>query len=341
MANSTTPMATLQVRNVTPKWRQKTETSGFRAMMSELSIKTNRPQDCSSEEIAEFMKLVLAGDQVQAEGLKDLVMSAQLLGFARLNDALVSIAAIKTPRAAYRGRVFQRAGSLVDPTEFTLEFGWAYTQPEYEGRGFGSGLAGLLLEEVSTAIFATTGSENSAMRHILERKHFSKWGDPFEGRIEPKVLYIRSQNVSESHSSPSSSNQAEHMVVILVHWLIRPGSEEEFKSRWNQMTIGLGSGLYREILTELDPEPVNPKFHTFSLGDPFYSTFINIGIWKSVEHFDRAVGKYIPEAQIIEKDGKQKYSIELEGFEFKLRERVVLKVISDRGGQLPNAKLPE
>lgn len=130
-----------------------------------------------------------------------------------------------------------------------------------------------------------------------------------------------------------------HMVIVLVHWLIQPGKEEEFKDRWKQMTIGRESGLYREILTELDREPPNPKFHTFSLGDPFYSTFVNIGIWESVEAFDRAVGKYIPEPEIVEKDGKQKYLIELEGFEFKLRERAVLKVLFDRGGQLPEAQL--
>jgi hypothetical protein len=131
------------------------------------------------------------------------------------------------------------------------------------------------------------------------------------------------------------------MLVILVHWLIHQGKEEEFKHRWKQMTIGEGSGLYREILTELDREPSNPKFHTFSIGDPFYSTFINIGVWESLEHFDRAVGKYIPEASEYEVDGRRRYSIELEAFEFKLRERVVLKVISDRGGQLPIAELQE
>lgn len=91
------------------------------------------------------------------------------------------------------------------------------------------------------------------------------------------------------------------MVTVLVHWLIRQGKEEAFKARWRQMIIGEGAGLYREILTELDQEIPNPKFHSFSLGDPFYSTFINIGIWDSVGHFDRAVGKYIPEVQIVEK----------------------------------------
>jgi len=131
------------------------------------------------------------------------------------------------------------------------------------------------------------------------------------------------------------------VVVILVHWLIKIGMEETFTARWKQMTIGKEAGLFREILTQIAVRPSNPKFHTFSVGDPFYSTFINIGLWESVEAFDRAVGKYIPEAEIIHKDGRQKYTIELEEFEFKLRERVVLEVVADRGGQLPEAALRE
>ncbi len=131
------------------------------------------------------------------------------------------------------------------------------------------------------------------------------------------------------------------MVIILVHWLIHKGKESDFKARWRQMTIEDGSGLYREILTELDQEPPNPQFHTFSFGDPFYTTFINIGIWESVEGFDKAVRKFIPEVKIHETNGKKKYTIELDEFEFKMRERVVLKVISDRGGELPEAELKE
>ena len=130
------------------------------------------------------------------------------------------------------------------------------------------------------------------------------------------------------------------MVVILVHWLIRKGSERDFESRWHEMTVGKGSGLYREVLTTIDPEPAESKFHTFSVGDPFYSTYINIGMWESVAHFDAAIGKYIPNPAIHEAGGKRKVTIELEDFEFKLRERVVLKVIADRGGQLPDAAFP-
>lgn len=64
-------------------------------------------------------------------------------------------------------------------------------------------------------------------------------------------------------------------------------------------------------------------------------------MWESVECFDRAVGKYIPEAEILKRDDRLKYIIELEESEFKLRERVVLEVVSDRGGQLPDAELRE
>jgi gamma-glutamylcyclotransferase len=102
----------------------------------------------------------------------------------------------------------------------------------------------------------------------------------------------------------AQSNAGGPVVVILVHWLIKTGMEEKFTARWKQMTIGKESGLYREILTKIDVRPSNPKFHTFSVGDPFYSTFINIGMWESVEAFDRAVGKYIPEAEVVHKDGR-------------------------------------
>jgi hypothetical protein len=47
------------------------------------------------------------------------------------------------------------------------------------------------------------------------------------------------------------------------------------------------------------------------------------------------------QSEHAEEKGRSVYSIQLEGFEFKLRERVVLKVIQDRGSQLPPARLEE
>ena len=123
------------------------------------------------------------------------------------------------------------------------------------------------------------------------------------------------------------------MTIILIHWLIKPGCEKKFKQRWRKMTIEAGKGLYREVLTKPVAEN-DPKFNTFSITDRSYTTYINIGFWASLKDFDKAVGKYIPELRkkIDPKDGRKKRAILLEDFEFKIRERIVLKKIWDRDG---------
>ena len=42
------------------------------------------------------------------------------------------------------------------------------------------------------------------------------------------------------------------MVIIMVHWLIKRGVENEhaFKALWAKMSIDPNSGLYREVLTK-------------------------------------------------------------------------------------------
>lgn len=146
-------------------------------------------------------------------------------------------------------------------------------------------------------------------------------------------------SVPPGHSDDSSPKP--QMVIVLVHWLIKQGHETEFESRWREMKVDPGSGLLREILTTIDKSSEDPKFHTFGIGDPFYTTYINIGIWKSVDQFNTAIEKYIPHVVALEEAGKRKYTISLEAFEFKLRERAILKVISDRGGELPKAELED
>ena len=59
-------------------------------------------------------------------------------------------------------------------------------------------------------------------------------------------------------------------------------------------------------------------------------------MWTSIEAFDFAITKpYINPRKEI--GGKQ--YIEINDFEYKLRERIVLERVSDRGGQLPEPKL--
>jgi hypothetical protein len=114
------------------------------------------------------------------------------------------------------------------------------------------------------------------------------------------------------------------MIIIMVHWLIKNGfsDREAFEALWKKMTIEPNTGLYREILTtvELDSDP---KFNTFSLTDKAYTTYINIGLWKDLESFDRAVGKYIqaPERRApLANPGTEMQAVYMHDFEFKMRE---------------------
>jgi hypothetical protein len=82
-------------------------------------------------------------------------------------------------------------------------------------------------------------------------------------------------------SQLANEAKEESVVVILVHWLIKKGIENEqaFKALWRKMTIQPNTGLYREVLTR-PVEAEDPKFNTFSITDNAYTTYINIGIWE-------------------------------------------------------------
>jgi len=137
------------------------------------------------------------------------------------------------------------------------------------------------------------------------------------------------------------------MVVIMVHWLIKKGIENEqaFENMWKRMTIQPNTGLYREILTQ-PVEAEDAKFNTFSITDKAYTTYINIGFWESLESFDNAVGKYIQAPERRKPlsgsyQDKEMLAIYQHDFEFKIRERVILKKLLDRKGALefPDADL--
>ena len=137
------------------------------------------------------------------------------------------------------------------------------------------------------------------------------------------------------------------MVVIMVHWLIKKGIEntEAFEASWKRMTIEPNTGLYRELLCK-PVEAEDSKFNTFSITDNAYMTYINIGIWKDVASFDAAVSKFIQPAEKRKplhgpNKGKNMLAVYQQDFEFKIRERIILKKVFDRKGALdfPKADL--
>lgn len=137
------------------------------------------------------------------------------------------------------------------------------------------------------------------------------------------------------------------MIVIMVHWLIKRGieNEEAFKAMWKKMSVDPSTGLYREFLTKAETAE-DAKFNTFSITDPAYITYINIGFWKDVDSFDAAVGKYIAPPELRKPlDGPLKdtemLAVYRHKFEFKIRERIIMSKILDRAGALefPDADL--
>lgn len=128
------------------------------------------------------------------------------------------------------------------------------------------------------------------------------------------------------------------MVIILVHWQIEKGEEIAFEKYWKTLgNVERKKGFYREML--MKPLTMSDaKFNTWSITDPNYTTYINIGCWSSVEDFERAVQESMPRASQATDptSGRTKHTIELEPFEFKVRERIVLTPVSERGGALPD-----
>jgi hypothetical protein len=93
------------------------------------------------------------------------------------------------------------------------------------------------------------------------------------------------------------------MVITLVRWLIKGGYVEEFISFWEtQMKIAKNRGLFRKTLTAVDDKEEDLNFHTFPIESPHYSTFINIGMWNSLEDFDKEIGDIFLKIKIIMTD---------------------------------------
>lgn len=129
------------------------------------------------------------------------------------------------------------------------------------------------------------------------------------------------------------------MKVILIRWYINKGMESDFISYWKyNMAISKGKGLHRETLCEVDSETADPKFHTFDIEHPLYTTFVNVGMWDSVDSFDKAVTKSFIKPAIHQGDDR---FLHLTKFEFKIRERIVLTAKWSRGVDIPPADSEE
>jgi hypothetical protein len=120
------------------------------------------------------------------------------------------------------------------------------------------------------------------------------------------------------------------MVIVVVRWYIRKGQEPKFRATWEGMNPNSKDGLFREFFSTPIDEP-NEKYHTLDFESDHYTTFINVGTWRDLSDFDKAIGSMIP-GRDKHPSKENKELIEVYDFEYKLRERIVLEVEKIRAG---------
>jgi GNAT superfamily N-acetyltransferase len=159
------------------------------------AIVCREPSKCRDEEIDDFCRLVAEGGEV-GRGLKGRVKKALMLGFVVHGGVIVGTAALKEPAVSYRRKVFKSAHSNVEPGIVPYELGWVFLHPDHRGRGH----MGELLNELSKFgegenVFATTRTNNEAMKKALLKLGFTSNGGPYASRQhseETLDLYLRS-----------------------------------------------------------------------------------------------------------------------------------------------------
>lgn len=126
------------------------------------------------------------------------------------------------------------------------------------------------------------------------------------------------------------------MVIVVVRWYIRNSKIDEFKETWIGMEPRFKDGLFRKLFSRPIDKP-DEKYHSLDFESSHYTTYINVGIWRDITDFDKAIGSMIPgrsdhPAKDKEPNKKNKELIEVYDFEYKLRERIVMEVEKTRGG---------
>jgi GNAT superfamily N-acetyltransferase len=161
------------------------------------------PRDCSDQELESFRTLVLQGDEVIKRGLGERIRQAAFLTFAFHESRHVAVAGLKVPADGYRIGVFHKAGAAERSEPGDLEFGWAFVLADYRGRGLGRRVVTDTLGAAgSVGVFATTRSDNNAMRNLIEAQQLVQAGQPYRSTRGDYELVLFSRSPSASSAAP-------------------------------------------------------------------------------------------------------------------------------------------
>ena len=156
-----------------------------------MSTIAKAPSKCSEEELKIFFQLVKSGGEVAFDGLEDRIKTAEMIVFHYAGDQLVGVAALKTPSASYKSRVFRESRTRLLANKFHFELGWVFVIPQYRKGGLSRCLVEAALKTAEGQnVFATSPIDRTFMHRTLERYGFTKEGMPYLSRRRAQSLQL-------------------------------------------------------------------------------------------------------------------------------------------------------
>ncbi len=103
-----------------------------------------------------------------------------------------------------------------------------------------------------------------------------------------------SPSAPPSRSAPAQDAEGATPVrLVVVHWKIKQGQEQEFLDYWAQRSpVADRSGLVGEFLSSVEDRDRFPWINMQAV-NASYTSFFNIGIWKNAAAFEGQIGKFI------------------------------------------------
>lgn len=166
------------------------------------SIKACTPSECDEKALEKFHELVVSGGEVNPRGLPKRIKDAEKLIFLYDHEDLAGIGALKSPDPNYRDRIASAAKARLPEAAYPFELGWVFVSNEFRGQGYATRIAKRILVEAHGAgMFATTHSENMAMRNVLERTKFVAVGERYRSTQKDRLiqLFVRKSSRPQVH----------------------------------------------------------------------------------------------------------------------------------------------
>ena len=154
-------------------------------------------KDAGPHEVCEFVRLVTHGGAVKERYVRQgIARDGAKLVFARIDNTVVGVAALKVPAENYRSGIelSAKSGHPLPADQYPFELGYVAVPEAYSGRG----IAGALIEKVielsaGHSLFATTSSP-AMMNALLPRAGFKQVGTSWFNDDEERLhLYIVDQ----------------------------------------------------------------------------------------------------------------------------------------------------